>query len=62
MNLSVDRMVVSDEYLRNELPGRSPNCEICGRFCYRALDRSLRPIWKCPNVFYDDYWGVWEHN
>jgi hypothetical protein len=33
-----------------------PKCDQCGRFCRQVGDG-----WRCPQVFFDDYSGTWEH-
>ena len=39
------------------LPPHLRRCAICGRF-----PREIDPeTWRCPQVFWDDYTGAWEH-
>lgn len=47
------------EQLKQQLPDKSPNCTICGRFMMRVLDKHFYFRWACTQEYYvwtEDYW------
>lgn len=49
---------VDPALLHPKPPGRAPNCDACGRFCFWNYGEGH---WQCRLLSYDSYNGGWEH-